>query len=117
MKASIPRLKQRIARLFKLEEKVLGPEHPNTLDTRNKLAEVLAAQTRYAEAEAEYRAVIILREKVLGVDHPDTFETCFDLANCLRSEGKLQEARAFAKRAADGARQGSGTGTPGHEEI
>jgi tetratricopeptide (TPR) repeat protein len=66
---------------------------------------VLAAQTRYVEAEAEYGEVINLREKVLGVDHPDTLETCFDLATCLRSEGKLQEASAFAKRAADGARQ------------
>ena len=99
---------------------MLGPEHPSTLDTRNKLAEVLAAQTRFAEAEAEYRAVIILREKVLGVDHPDTLETCFDLANCLRSEGKTQEAKAFAQRAAEGARTALGsenTDTKKYEQL
>ena len=75
---------------------------------------MLAAQTRYIEAEVEYRAVINLREKVLGVDHPDTLETCFDLANCLRSEGKLQEASTFAQRAADGARKVLG---PNHPET
>jgi hypothetical protein len=96
---------------------VLGAEHPSTLDTRNKLAEVLAAQTRFAEAEAEYRAVIILREKVLGVDHPDTLETCFDLANCLRSEGKLQEGRMFAQRAADGALKVLGPEHPDTKEY
>jgi hypothetical protein len=39
---------------------VQGAEHPDTVETRNYLAEVLAAETRYAEAEAEYRAVINL---------------------------------------------------------
>jgi len=84
-------------------EHVLGPEHPDTLSARNKLAITLFHQRKYVEAEAEDRAVLKLREKVLGLEHPDTLKTCFDLALCLRSEGRIQEATSFAQRAVDGA--------------
>ena len=91
--------------MLKLEEKVLGPEHPDTLRTRDSLALALDDQGKYVEAETEYRAVIQLREKVLGVQHPDTLQTCFNLAGCLRAEAKMQEAKAFAQRAAEGAQK------------
>ena len=91
--------------MIKLKEKVLGPEHPHTLETRNNLAEMLDDQGKYAEAETEYRAVIKLKEKVLGPEHPDTLCTCFYLARCLSDEGTKQDATDFARRAADGARK------------
>jgi Tetratricopeptide repeat len=76
---------------------------PDTLETRSSLAEVLDHEGKYAEAEAEDRAVLKLREKVLSPEHPDTLRTCFNLAVCLRSEDEIHEASAFAQRAADGA--------------
>jgi hypothetical protein len=87
----------------KLEEKVLGPEHPQTLGTRSDLANTLWSQGKYAKAEAENRTVLTIKEKVLGPEHPETLSTCFDLARCLRAEGAKQEARELAQRAADGA--------------
>jgi tetratricopeptide (TPR) repeat protein len=73
---------------------VLGPEHPDTLSARGDLAEALAAEGKYAEAEAEGRAVIKLEEKVLGAEHPQTLGTRSDLANTLWSEGKYAAAEA-----------------------
>jgi len=80
--------------VLKLEEKVLGPEHPNTLTSRNNLAMVLYAEGKYANAEAEDRAVVKLREKVLGLEHPNTLLTRNNLALALDEEGKYAEAEA-----------------------
>ena len=44
----------------------------DTLSSRINLASALYAQGKYAEAEAEYRAVLKLEEKVLGAEHPAT---------------------------------------------
>jgi hypothetical protein len=51
---------------------MLGPEHPDTLMTRNNLAIALNEQGKYAEAETQDRELIKLYEKVLGPEHPDT---------------------------------------------
>jgi hypothetical protein len=82
------------------------------LDTSNTLANAIAAQGRYSEAETEWRNVLTLREKVLGAQHPDTLQTCFNLASCLRAEGNGSEAKVFAQRAADGARKTLGPEHP-----
>jgi tetratricopeptide (TPR) repeat protein len=80
--------------VLKLEEKVLGPEHPDTLTSRNNLADALYAQDKYAEAEAEYREVLKLEEKVLGSEHPDTLGSRNSLAEALYAQGKYVEAEA-----------------------
>ena len=45
--------------MLKLQEKVVGPEHPDTLLTRSDLAEVFYHQNKYTEAETEFREVLI----------------------------------------------------------
>jgi tetratricopeptide (TPR) repeat protein len=77
-----------------VREQVIGPEHPDTLTSRNNLANALDAQGKYAEAEAEHRAVLKLREKVLGPEHPDTLRSRSNLANALYAQGKYAEAEA-----------------------
>jgi tetratricopeptide (TPR) repeat protein len=44
--------------VLKLQEKVMGPEHPNTLLTRSDLAEVFYHQNKYTDAETEFREVL-----------------------------------------------------------
>jgi len=73
-------------------ERVLGLEHPDTLDSRNNLATALDQQGKYAEAEAEYRAVLKLQEKALGTEHPDTLSGRNNLAVALDQQGKYAEA-------------------------
>jgi len=43
--------------VFKLREKVLGSEHPDTLNSRNNLAHVFYSQGKVAEAIAELQEV------------------------------------------------------------
>ncbi len=82
---------------------MLGPEHPDTLMTRSNLANVLAKQGKFREAESEYREEIALEKQVLGVRHPDTLSSYFNFALSLARASKLREAEPFARKAAEGA--------------
>ncbi len=73
-------------------ERVLGSEHPDTLEARNCLEVALYYGGKYAEAEAEARTLLAIRGKVLGPDHPDTLKARNNLADDLFSEGRYAEA-------------------------
>jgi tetratricopeptide (TPR) repeat protein len=75
--------------------RALGPENPNTLDSRHRLIYALSRQSKYAQAEAEAREVLRLREKVLGPDNPDTAVSRYDLAEPLVEQGKYAEAETL----------------------
>ena len=51
---------------LELRERLLGVDHPSTLDSMNNLALVLDSQGKYEEAEKMHRQTLELREKVLG---------------------------------------------------
>jgi tetratricopeptide (TPR) repeat protein len=83
-------------------EKVLGPEHPDTLTSVNNLGSVLERQGKYEEAEAMHRRALKGREKVLGLEHPDTLTSVNNLGLLLESQGKYEEAEAMHRRALEG---------------
>jgi tetratricopeptide (TPR) repeat protein len=78
--------------LIKVRQRVLGPEHLDTLRSRHNLAVALAGQEKNAEAEEEDRAVLAIRERVLGPEHPDTLRGRNNLATTLSALGKHAEA-------------------------
>ncbi len=55
-------------------------------------------ESKYAEAETEFRALLKLQEKLLGPEHPTTFGTRRDLAVVLENEDKYVEAEAGCER-------------------
>ncbi|CUS15401.1 unnamed protein product, partial [Tuber aestivum] len=63
--------------------KVLGPDHPDTLESLNNLALVLRNQGKYGESEGMHRRAIEGFEKVLGPDHPNTLKSLNNLAMLL----------------------------------
>ncbi|WHT22442.1 tetratricopeptide repeat protein [Crossiella sp. CA-258035] len=73
---------------------LLGPEHPDTLASRNNLANILAQQGKLAEAEHTYTRLLADLPRVLGADHPDTLASRNNLANVLAQQGKSAEAEA-----------------------
>ena len=73
----------------------LGPEHPDTLNSRHILIHALNRQSKLAEGAAEAREVMKLCEKAFGPEHPDTIVGRLNLADALADLGKNVDAEAF----------------------
>ena len=80
---------------LKLQESKLGPDHPDTLTSRNNLAVAYLAAGRTAEAIAMHEATLRLTESKLGPDHPDTLISRNNLAAAYRAAGRTAEAIAL----------------------
>ena len=61
-------------------ERMLGPDHPDTLNSRNSLAAAYQAAGRAAEAIPLFEQTLAARERLLGPDHPDTLTSRNNLA-------------------------------------
>jgi tetratricopeptide (TPR) repeat protein len=96
----------------KAREKVLGPEHPDTLTSVSHLGSVLECQGKYEEAEAMHQRALKAREKVLGPEHPDTLTSVSNLGSVLESQGKYEEAEAMHQRALKAREKVLGPGHP-----
>jgi hypothetical protein len=72
-------------------DRVLGPDHPDTLASRNNLAEVYRAAGRTGEAITLHEQTLTALERLLGPDHPHT----------LTSRNNLAIARGTAGGGAD----------------
>ncbi|WP_189428446.1 tetratricopeptide repeat protein, partial [Streptomyces thermoviolaceus] len=61
-------------------ERILGPDHPDTLTSRHNLAIALYAMGRHQEAADLHQRNLTDRERILGPDHPDTLTSRNNLA-------------------------------------
>ena len=86
-----PRAERLERQSLEIRQRVLGPEHPDTLDTMNSLASALADEGRSAEAEKLYRETLDIRRRVLGPEHPDTLKSMNNLATVLDDQGHFAE--------------------------
>jgi tetratricopeptide (TPR) repeat protein len=86
---------------FALENRVkdLGPEHPDTLRSVNKLGNLLRDKGDYDGAEALYRRALEGYEKALESGHPDTLNTLNNLAILLSDKGDYDGALPLYRRA------------------
>ena len=74
-------------------ERALGPNHPDTLNSRNSLAAAYQAAGRPAEAVPLFEQTLVGRERLLGPDHPDTLTSQNNLAAAYQDAGRAGEAR------------------------
>ena len=79
-------------------ERVLGPDHPATLGSRNNLATAYVAAGRAAEAIGLHERTLADRERVLGPDHPDTLGSRNNLAYAYWAAGRAAEAIGLYER-------------------
>jgi tetratricopeptide (TPR) repeat protein len=86
-------------RALVINEKVLGPEHPETATSLNNLAGLYDATGAYAVAEPLYRRALAIREKALGPEHPDTANSLSNLADLYRVTGGYAKAETLNQRA------------------
>jgi tetratricopeptide (TPR) repeat protein len=86
-------------RALEARERMMGPEHPDTLDSVNNLALLLQAEGDLAGAEPLYRRALDGREQVLGLEHRDTLSSVNNLGYLLKSKGDLAGAEPLYRRA------------------
>jgi hypothetical protein len=77
-------------------ERLLGPDHPNTLATRNNIAYLTGQCGDAREALRLFQALLPDRERVLGPDHSDTLRTRGDVAYLTGQCGDSGEALLLA---------------------
>jgi hypothetical protein len=64
---------------MEIQEQVLGPEHPDTLNSMHNLAYTWHSQQRIHNAISLMEKCVRLRNKVLGSSHPHTTTSCRSL--------------------------------------
>ncbi|MFF7771738.1 tetratricopeptide repeat protein [Streptomyces massasporeus] len=86
-------------RVLDFESRTLGPQHPDTLTSRNHLANALFGMGEPAEAIRLLRQTLEDRNRVLGPAHPDTLISRHDLACALDGTGQHAEAVSLLRQA------------------
>jgi tetratricopeptide (TPR) repeat protein len=85
-------------RAVELLKRSLGPEHPETLRTINRLSSLLWEMIKRSEAEALIRSNVAISGRVLGTEHPVTLDAIRELARILPYTGSTpDEVEAFLK--------------------
>jgi hypothetical protein len=98
--------------LVSRQERELGCDDPETLSSRNNLANALMAEGRHREAEAAQRELLIDMERALDRCHPDVFRCRFNLALNLRGQGRNEAARIEMEKVYEGWRAVLGESHP-----
>ncbi len=91
-------------RALSIQERSLGPDHPQLANTLNNLAAMLDQQGKFTESEPLQRRALAILEKGLGPLHPDTAATLTTLAVSLDRQGKLVESEQTYVRAVETSR-------------
>ncbi|MFE2052435.1 serine/threonine-protein kinase [Streptomyces sp. NPDC059459] len=73
-------------------ERLLGPDHPDTLASRYEAAFTLSRTGRAADALRAYKRVAEARIRVLGADHADTLAVRQEMAYVLGRLGRYADA-------------------------
>lgn len=73
-------------------KRLLGENHPDTLESKGELGYMYLEQGRFEKAEPVLLRTFELRTSVLGDKHPDTLRSMDDLATLLRRDGRHKEA-------------------------
>ena len=80
------------------QERILGPDHPDTLASRNNLARAYQDAGRAGEAIPLYERTLADRERTQGPDHPDTLGSRNNLAEAYQAAGRAAEAIPLHER-------------------
>jgi plasmid stability protein len=74
--------------------RVLGADHPDTLNTRYYIAREMAERGDHAAAEAEYRDILTTRLRVQGLDDRNMLATRYEIAREMVERGDHAAAEA-----------------------
>src|SRR5271169_3657702 len=77
---------------LEMQEKALGPDHPDVATELNNLASLYQSENRHADAEPLYKKALATDEKALGPDHPDVATDLNNLAGLYESQSRYADA-------------------------
>ena len=97
---------------LEIRRRVLGDDHPDTLDSIRGMGSLLRSQGKLEAAEPYYREALEGYRRVLGDDHPDTLGSINSMGLLLRSQGKLDAAEVYYREALEGYRRVLGDDHP-----
>jgi non-specific serine/threonine protein kinase/serine/threonine-protein kinase len=86
-----------LERAMDIQQRSLGPEQMETLETAASLANAMRFQGHYPDAEKLERRTLEIQRHTLGMQHRDTLNTTGDLAATLYSEGHFPEAEKLQR--------------------
>jgi tetratricopeptide (TPR) repeat protein/tRNA A-37 threonylcarbamoyl transferase component Bud32 len=75
-----------------INRRILGDEHPETLNSINNMGVLLQDQGKYDEAEVYFRKVLESSRHALGDEHRDTLRSINNMGAILNAQGKYDEA-------------------------
>jgi tetratricopeptide (TPR) repeat protein len=73
-------------------DRLLGPDHPDSLDARNSVAAAYQATGRASEAIPLFEQILVARVRLLGPDDPGTLAAQNSLAAAYQAAGRADEA-------------------------
>ncbi|PYI16152.1 TPR-like protein [Aspergillus violaceofuscus CBS 115571] len=94
--------------------KLLGQEHPITLQCTQMIGLVCIVKGELHKAELCFAQVMNIRKRVLGCQHPDTLKTMAHLASAYSSQARFKEAEELGLQVMKAHKSAPG---PGHPEI
>ncbi len=83
-------------------ERVLGKEHPTTLEALRHSAELYRFLNQLADAESLYRRALQADTRLLGPDNPETLGIDNNLGELYDAAGRFDLSEPLLKRAAEG---------------
>ncbi len=89
--AALPLQKRALA----TRRRLLGDEHPDTLESISNMGGLLRAQAKLVEAEPFYREALDARRRVLGDEDPNTLKSIDNMGVLLWTQGKLGETEPY----------------------
>jgi tetratricopeptide (TPR) repeat protein len=95
-----------------VSERVLGPDHPDTVMAAWQLADAYIAAGQAAEAVPWLQWILEFRIRALGQVHVDTIATRRNLGHALVATGRFRDAAAVLERAAGDYERVSGADHP-----
>ena len=84
-----------LAESLETRRRVLGDEHPDTLNSIRNMGVILADQGKYDEALPYYAEALETSRRVLGDEHPGTLHSISTMGVILADQGKYDEALPY----------------------
>src|SRR5262249_42277990 len=85
-------------RALAIQEKTLGPDHPDVATSLNNLADLYEDQGRYAEAEPLFQRSLAIWEKELGPDRPNVATSLNNLAKLYDAQSRYDDALPIVRQ-------------------